>query len=54
MAATRSEGGAWSGRVVAVTGGNSGIGQAFAERLSGYGAKVIARGRNEVTLQELE
>ena len=54
MAATRSEGGAWSGRVVAVTGGNSGIGRAFVERLSGYGAKVIACGRNEITLQELQ
>ena len=53
MVTTRSEGGAWSGRVVAVTGGNSGIGRAFVGCLAGYGAKVIACGRNEGTLQEL-
>jgi uncharacterized oxidoreductase len=54
MAVTHSDGGAWIDRVVAVTGGNSGIGQAFVERLAGLGAKVIACGRNEATLQKLQ
>ena len=36
-----------------VTGGNSGIGRAFVKRLAADGAKVIACGRNETTLQRL-
>jgi uncharacterized oxidoreductase len=43
----------WVGRVVVVTGGSSGIGQAFAERLSRQGAHVIACGRNPEALQSL-
>ncbi|MGH8605901.1 MAG: SDR family NAD(P)-dependent oxidoreductase [Gammaproteobacteria bacterium] len=37
-----------------VTGGNSGIGRAFVERFVAEGASVVARGRNEITLQALK
>jgi short-subunit dehydrogenase involved in D-alanine esterification of teichoic acids len=43
----------WGERVVLVTGGNSGIGRAFAERLAADNARVIACGRNQGTLREL-
>ncbi len=41
-------------RIVLVTGGNSGIGKAFVARFVAAGAKVIACGRNEATLQALK
>jgi short-subunit dehydrogenase involved in D-alanine esterification of teichoic acids len=41
-------------RAVLVTGGNSGIGKAFVARFVAAGAKVIACGRNEATLQALK
>jgi uncharacterized oxidoreductase len=44
----------WTDRVVAVTGGTSGIGRAFVERLSALGAKVVTCGRNETAIEELE
>src|ERR687895_574352 len=40
--------------IVLVTGGNSGIGKAFVARFVAAGAKVIACGRNEATLQALK
>ena len=53
MASEHTERGVWSNRVALVTGGNSGIGHAFVERLTAHGAKVIACGRNETPLQRL-
>lgn len=44
----------WAGRVTLVTGGNSGIGRAFVEKLAMANAKVIACGRNQDTLRELQ
>jgi uncharacterized oxidoreductase len=54
VAALHSEIGAWSDRVVVVTGGTSGIGREFAVRLAAEGAKVIACARNEMALRELQ
>ncbi|HET7879943.1 MAG TPA: SDR family NAD(P)-dependent oxidoreductase [Acetobacteraceae bacterium] len=44
----------WAGRIVVVTGGSSGIGRAFVERLSTHGAHVIACGRNQAALDHLQ
>jgi uncharacterized oxidoreductase len=54
MTAAHPEGNAWRDRVVLVSGGNSGIGRTFVERLAAGGAKVIVCGRNEITLQDLQ
>jgi uncharacterized oxidoreductase len=54
MAAAHPEGRAWSDRVIAVTGGTSGIGREFAVRLAAEGAKVIACARGETALRELQ
>jgi uncharacterized oxidoreductase len=45
---------AWAERVVLVTGGSSGIGRAFVEKLGASNARVIACGRNQIALQELQ
>jgi uncharacterized oxidoreductase len=47
-------GGPWAGRVTLVTGGSSGIGRAFVEKLVARNAAVIACGRNRDTLRELQ
>lgn len=49
-----ADGRSWAGRVTLVTGGNSGIGRAFVEKLAMANAKVIACGRNQDTLQQLQ
>jgi uncharacterized oxidoreductase len=44
----------WKGRSILVTGGTSGIGKGFAERLAVSGAKVLVTGRNEAALTALQ
>jgi uncharacterized oxidoreductase len=51
---SRTAGSEWNDRVVVVTGGNSGIGRAFAKRLAADGAQVVACGRNQTSLQQLQ
>jgi uncharacterized oxidoreductase len=48
------EGGPWAGRTVVITGATSGIGHEFAVRLVAEGAKVIACGRNDTALRQLQ
>jgi len=54
MAVTYSSPEDWAGRVVVVSGGSSGIGRAFVELLSREGAHVIACGRSQVALRQLQ
>jgi uncharacterized oxidoreductase len=54
MVAAHRDGMAWRNRVVMVTGGTSGIGRAFAVRLTAEGAKVVVCARNETALRELQ
>jgi NAD(P)-dependent dehydrogenase (short-subunit alcohol dehydrogenase family) len=42
-----------SGKVVLVTGASSGIGKAAAQRLAGYGARVVLAARTAAALEEL-
>ena len=49
-----SYGGTWAGRIVVITGATSGIGHEFAVRFAAEGATVIACGRNDTALRNLQ
>jgi uncharacterized oxidoreductase len=44
----------WRDRIIVVTGGTSGIGREFAVRFAIDGARVIACGRNDTALREIQ
>ena len=48
-----AQAGQWNGRIVAITGGTSGIGAAFVRHLTAHGAYVVTCGRDPVSLQKL-
>ena len=54
MTDARSGRGPWRDRIIVVTGGTSGIGRHFAIHFAAEGAKVIACGRNDMALRELQ
>jgi uncharacterized oxidoreductase len=47
-------GGLWRDRIIVVTGGTSGIGREFAVHFATDGARVIACGRNDEALRQLQ
>ena len=54
MTDTRPAGSPWRDRTVVVTGGASGIGRQFAIRFASEGAKVLACGRSDMALGNLQ
>ena len=54
MTDAHSTGGPWRDRIIVVTGATSGIGREFAVHFATDGTRVIACGRNDMALRQLQ